>query len=49
MEAYTVYEITRVSDSQYPSFAGLQIEDEEITESMRQLHNQILATFRFVE
>lgn len=34
MEAYTIYEVTRRSDSEYPSFAGLQIEDEEIIEQV---------------
>lgn len=34
MEAYTVYEVTRRSDSEYPTFAALQIEEEEVIEQV---------------
>jgi hypothetical protein len=30
MDAYTIYEVTRRTDSEYPTFAGLQIQEEEI-------------------
>jgi hypothetical protein len=33
-DAYTVYEVTRRTDSEYPTFAGLQIEDEKIIEQI---------------
>lgn len=34
MNAYTVYEVTRRTESQSPTFAGYQIEDEEIIEQV---------------